>query len=222
MQEYVNSLIEKERALKMEEEFLLDLFISYKISYDYYGISDDNFKKIFDKAVKMALNKDNFEIRIANILNGMAVKYFLDNYRKDTRLLNNFLIKLKKNNNSNFKILRALGKEFEAKELTLDEELIKMLRQNAPCFQKIIKASGIDDLSNRDLIFVILGKYDNYISLKPLNHSLKWTIITLREVALIINYPLGNLSKDIMKNEVIIDKLRFILAFYDNIYLIIV
>ncbi len=212
MQEYVDGLIKRGLVNEESEEFLLELFNSYLISYDYYGLKKESWIKIFDKSVNLALKTDNFTYYITMVLNKEMFDYFKENYNKDDmRLLNNFLIKLKRISKNYWEILKNLYKELFVRYIRLDEVLIQKLRNNSSVFKTLIKNLGIDNLSNAEIIKLCEGKYDYFIALKPQELDLKETIIIFREIAKYINYDESHLKRDIDNKEKIIEKIRFLL-----------
>lgn len=144
---------------KIYEDAVSLLDISANIKYDYLGISYATWEKLIVSIALDIVNKDSNAEFFAGILSrkiNLTVKNYLkiELNKKDTRICNNLLLKLKRNEYYGNNLLRTFIYELEFLEIYFDKDLFNLLKNSCTRFNTLLKELKIENLS-----FIEIKKY---------------------------------------------------------------
>ncbi len=214
----MNSIFERIIAGEnYEDEFKdeLEALINwYLINYNYLGLKEEAWEKVFQKAVREEPKIEHVSITLSNAVNnyisrcGKAKKMFL---------IHNYILKLKKEGLSAGDILKAifsLAKEYHFK---FDQEYFYLVKNDSKVFRDLLKTINIENFNYQQILSYVHGDYDDILLLKPYNKSLDWTVKTLNYIKSLLNYDLEPLSKENVIYNEHYKVIKYILRNYDTL-----
>ncbi len=199
---FIQNLINENKLTFDNSNFIYDLLYNLKQKYNFLSLKDSVWEQLFMNNIKIPFKETNFDYTINQKLTKFVKNKVME---KDLGLLNNYLIKLKRENINLIQVLKKFYVFFTDLNLDLNDEYFNYLKANSSLFNQILNSLGISDFNN-ELVKLYNADYFNIAqSLRYNNEPLGEIIKRFKEI---LKYSNTNPKYLILSNKEVINEFK--------------